>query len=178
MKRTLFWILLFVVCCNAAVAWAQTKRERLEGLVYEVEDWTEPKDAMKLNQPGASNWQIWTTESDVIHKRSNGASVTTPVLPIDVDREKPEDGAPVLHTKITGIPVGRYRVFLNGTNRPLALSFDGGKTWTKSNIHGENDFGIYDISDGVFELWVDDRYASENKGWAYYDYIRFVPTTE
>jgi hypothetical protein len=178
MKRTLFWILLFVVCCNAAVALAQTKRERLEGLVYEVEDWTEPKDAMKLNQPGASNWQIWTKEIDVIHKRSNGASVTTPVLPIDVDREKAEDGAPVLHTKITGIPAGRYRVFMNGTNRPLALSFDGGKTWTKSNIHGENDFGIYDISDGVFELWVDDRYATEIKGWAYYDYIRFVPTTE
>ncbi|MBR5711197.1 MAG: hypothetical protein IKX40_10610 [Thermoguttaceae bacterium] len=178
MKRTLFWILLFAVCCNAAVALAQTKRERLEGLVYEVEDWSEPKDVMRLNQPGASNWQIWTKEDDVIHKRSNGASVTTPVLPTDADREKPEDGAPVLHTKITGIPAGRYRVFLNGTNRPLALSFDGGKTWTKSNIHGENDFGIYDISDGVFELWVDDRYASENKGWAYYDYIRFVPTTE
>ena len=178
MKRTLFWILLFAVCCNAAVAWAQTKRERLEGLVYEVEDWSEPKDAMKLNQPGASNWQIWTKEDDVIHKRSNGASVTTPTLPMGADREKPEDGAPVLHTKITGIPAGRYRVFMNGTNRPLALSFDGGKTWTKSNIHGENDFGIYDISDGVFELWVDDRYATEIKGWAYYDYIRFVPTTE
>ncbi|MBR0239405.1 MAG: hypothetical protein IJQ39_15030, partial [Thermoguttaceae bacterium] len=178
MKRTLFWILLFAVCCNAAVAWAQTKRERLEGLVFEVEDWSEPKDAMKLNQPGASNWQIWTKEDDVIHKRSNGASVTTPVLPMGADRDKPEDGAPVLHTKITDIPAGRYRVFMNGTNRPLALSFDGGKTWTKSNIHGENDFGIYDISDGVFELWVDDRYATEIKGWAYYDYIRFVPTTE
>ncbi|MBQ6617035.1 MAG: hypothetical protein IJH67_11780 [Thermoguttaceae bacterium] len=178
MKRTLFWILLIAACCNAAVALAQTKRERLEGLVYEVEDWTEPKDAMKLNQPGASNWQIWTKEIDVIHKRSNSASVTTPVLPTDADREKPEDGAPVLHTKITGIPAGRYRVFMNGTNRPLALSFDGGKTWEKSSLYGENDFGIYDISDGVFELWVDDRYASENKGWAYYDYIRFVPTTE
>ena len=133
---------------------------------------------MKLNQPGASNWQIWTKEDDVIHKRSNGASVTTPVLPMDADREKPEDGAPVLHTKITGIPAGRYQVFMNGTNRPLGLSFDGGKTWEKSNIQGENDFGIYEISDGVFELWVDDRYASENKGWAYYDYIRFVPTEE
>lgn len=178
MKRTLFWILLFAVCWNAAVALAQTKREQLEGLVYEFEDWSEPKDAIRLNQSGESNWQIWTKEADVIHKRSNGASVTTPVLPTDVDREKPEDGAPVLHTKITGIPSGRYRVYMNGTNRPLALSFDGGKTWEKSNFRGENDFGIYEISDGVFELWVDDRYASENKGWAYCDYIRFVPTTE
>ena len=178
MKRTIFWILFFAVCWTAAVSSAQTKREQLEGLVYEFEDWSEPKDAIRLNQSGESNWQIWTKEADVIHKRSNGASVTTPILPTDVDREKPEDGAPVLHTKITGIPAGRYRVFMNGTNRPLALSFDGGKTWERSGISGENNFGIYEISDGVFELWVDDRFASENKGWAYCDYIRFVPTTE
>ncbi|MDO4569051.1 MAG: hypothetical protein Q4D38_01540 [Planctomycetia bacterium] len=170
MKRLL--LILLVFCANLACG---QEKKYVEGLVYEAEDWSEPKDAMKLNQPGKGNWQIWTKEESVEKKRSRGASVTTPKLP-DVDRETPEDGAPVLHTRITGIPKGTYQVFMNPTNRPLALSFDGGKTWSKTENRGEEKFGIYTINDGVFELWLDDRYASDSTpGWAYYDYLRFVP---
>ena len=167
---------LAVVVMNVAMA-QESRRDQLEGLVYEVEDWTKPKDSLKLNQPGPNNWQIWTKEEDVVKKRSNGASVTTPTLPSDADRNAPEDGAPVLTTKITGIPAGTYRVYMNNTNRPLALSFDGGKTWEKTQARSEEDFGMYTIKDGTFELQVDDRFACPtSRGWAYYDYIRFVPT--
>lgn len=167
MKRLL--ILSFLLCASWAMA-----QSHPEGLVFEAEDWSSPKDAIQLNQSGAANWQIWTKEEAVELKRSRGASVTTPVLP-EVDRERPEDGAPVLHTRITGIPRGTYSVSMNHPNRPLALSFDGGKTWQKIEKSGDESFGIYAITDGVFEMWVDDRFASADRGWAYFDFVRFVP---
>lgn len=147
-------------------------REQLDGLVYEVEEWTTPK-AWLLNKASGNQWQLWTKEENVFQKRSNGASITTPVLP-DKERETPEEGAPPLHTQITGIPNGLYQVFCGPTNRPLAFSFDG-ITWKRGSL-GKNDFGFFEITDNTFEIWVDDRYPSpDNRGWAYYDYIQFIP---
>ena len=151
-------------------------RDQLEGLVYEVEEWSSPQ-AWNLNKASSDQWQIWTKEEDVVRKRSNGASVTTPVLPQDADRKSPEEGAPPLHTKITGIPNGFYQVFSSPSNRPLAISLDG-KNWEKTG-RGENDLGFFQIDDGTFELWVDDLYASpQSRGWAYYDYVRLVPAAK
>lgn len=175
MKRFLLFLLFgaFGLCLTQSL-YAEGKTDRLEGLVFEVEDWTEPK-AWQIDKHSPNLWQIWTKEEDVINKRSRGASITTPVLNKTEDRATPEDGAPPLHTKITGIPNGLYQVFVSGSNRPLAYSMDG-KEWFRFEQYGENTFGIYDIQDGTFEVWVDDRYASPNSpGWAYYDYIRFVP---
>lgn len=155
---------------------AEGLRDRLEGLVFEVEEWSEPK-AWDLNHGSENRWQLWTKEEDVWEKRSNGASLLTPSLGDGGEKASPEEGAPALHTHITGIPNGKYHVYSNPTNRPLAFSFDG-KNW-ESGTHGENDFGIFVIQDGTFDVWVDDRYPSpENPGPAYYDYIRFVPTDE
>ena len=87
---------------------AEGARDRLEGLVYEVEEWSEPKAWLK-DQSTSDKWTLWTKEEDVINKRSMGAALHTPTLPKGKDRQKVEDGAPALHTKITGIPNGRSR---------------------------------------------------------------------
>ncbi|MGI5925370.1 MAG: hypothetical protein ACOX9E_15600 [Lentisphaeria bacterium] len=152
------------------------KRDSLKGLVFEVEDWSEPKDAWVVDVFPPNKWALWTKEEDVWSKRSMGQSLRTPY--IRKDRATPEDGAPVLHTKITGIPAGVYEVYLNPTNRLMALSLDGGQTWFAGERHSETFLGLYDIRDGVFELWADDRYVTpDNLGVAYYDYIRMVPGT-
>ncbi len=168
---TLLHCLSIAAAVLAQTAAAQTANHRgLPGRLYEAEDWTAPHDGWLTNQTSQTKWRLWTTEGK--GKRSRDASLTSPV--IKADRATPEDGAPVLHTHITGIARGLYRAWLGGTTRPLAYSLDGGKTWLKS-ASGETDLGIHDIKDGAFDLWVDDRYANPgNIGPAYYDYIRLA----
>lgn len=153
-------------------------RDRLKGLVFEVEDWSKPKKAWCVNDDAqGTRWNLWTTEEDVWSKRSNGQSLKTPV--VKADRKTPDEGAPVLHTRIKGIPRGFYQVFMNNTNRLLAISQDGGRTWRPSQPGNEEFLGMHEIKDGVFEVWVDDRYATPgNIGSAYYDYIRMVPSAK
>ncbi|MEW6357864.1 MAG: hypothetical protein AB1696_16135 [Planctomycetota bacterium] len=151
---------------------AQDFRSRLQGLVYEAEDWTTPKEAWVKDQYPPDKWCLWTTEEDVWKKRSGGQSLKSP--PVMEDRKTPEDGAPPLHTRITGIPPGVYQVWMNSPNRNIALS-DDGRTWRKIEPTGEIDLGIRNIKDGAFDLWLDDRYACPRSlGPCYYDYIRFV----
>lgn len=169
------WLWLCVALCCSLVS-GRGFRDRLQGLVYETEEWTEPKDGWRLNHDEkGTRWNLWTTEADVWSKRSNGQSLKTPT--VRKDRQTPEEGAPVLHTRITGIPQGFYQVYMNNTNRLLAISQDGGKTWRPSKPGQEEFLGLHNIQDGVFELWVDDRYATPNNiGSAYYDYIRLMPS--
>lgn len=151
-------------------------RDRLEGLVYEVEEWSTPRDGWLKDQTSPDKWKLWTTEKNAWNARSGGQALRSP--DVQEDRKSPEEGAPVLHTKITGIPVGIYKVFCGKTVRPLAFSFDKGTTWVKGKNRGEEFFGVFDIQDGTFEVWVDDRFAAEKpeqRGGSYYDYIRFVP---
>ena len=171
--RTLLLILFFSMLSSAKAQ--DNFGDRLKGLVYEVEEWSEPKDAWLLDRHTENKWTLWTQEENILQKRSKGKTLKTPV--VKKDRETPEEGAPPLHTRITGIPKGWYKVYMNNTNRRLALSFDGGETWESSRMQGEEFLGVCQIDDGVFELWVDDRYATpENIGPAYYDYIRFEET--
>ena len=166
-KRICFLLALMALAVHADL--------KLEGLVYETEDWSEPKDAWQKDVRSPNKWNLWTTEEDIEAKRSRRASLQSPH--IAEDRQSPEDGAPPLHTKITGIPNGWYHAYMGRTNRYLGISFDG-VNWQKSDI-GETFLGFYDIKDGVFELWADDCYATPgNLGTAYYDYIRFVPVKE
>ncbi len=145
----------------------------LAGLLFEAEDWTTPRDAWRTNQVTANQWRLWTTEG--AGKRSRDAALTTPK--VARDRATPEEGAPPLHTHLTGLPRGTYRAWLGPTSRPLAYSLDGGHTWLKS-AGGETDLGTYEIHDGAFDLWVDDRFANPASiGCAYYDYIRLEPLT-
>lgn len=173
--RIFFASLAFVFSPVAFIPAQENLSDRLKGLVYEVEDWSEPKDAWKADSDSANRWNLWSKEENILRKRSKGKTLKTPT--VNKDRQSPEEGAPPLHTRITGIPKGYYKVLMNHTNRRLGLSFDGGKTWEPSRRGGEEFLGFYRIDDGVFELWVDDRYATpDNPGPAYYDYIRFEET--
>jgi YetA-like protein len=173
MKRLALLLVTVTSLCCAATGFTQntnTNFRGLPGLIYEVEDWSTPRDAWTSNQVSATKWRLWTTEGP--GKRSRDAALVSPK--IEHDRATPEEGAPVLHTHITGIPRGVYRAWLGPTNRPLAYSFDAGKTWLKT-AGDETDLGVYDIKDGTFDLWADDRYACPgNIGSTYYDYIRLV----
>ena len=176
MKRIFALLLAGASVCFAALCSAQTTNTNFRGLpgvIYETEDWSTPRDAWLTNHASATKWNLWTTEGR--GKRSRDASLVSPV--VAKDRATPEEGAPVLHTHITGIHRGVYRAWLGPTNRPLAYSLDGGKTWLKT-AGGETDLGVYDITNGAFDLWADDRFACpENIGPAYYDYIRLIPFT-
>lgn len=176
MSQSLFRpILLFTTLASVAVAavlgqhaCGQTTGD-VKPLVYEAENYTEPKDAWQTNGSSATKWNLWSTDTDTAKKWSGGVVLRSPT--ISRDRETAEDGAPPLHTRITGIPRGRYDVeIVRGSS--LAVSRDG-KTWRKmSNGH----IGTVEIKDGTFELWVDDRYARPGKpGAVYYDCIQFTP---
>lgn len=172
MGKYLWLMLAFVMLFPSG--YGKGLRDTLEGLVYEAEDWTEPKDAWGVNIKPVNKWNLWTTEDRVWDKRSNGGSLQSPI--IKEDRKSPEEGAPMLHTRITGIPVGFYQAFLSRTARPLGYSLDGGKTWNRS-LASETPLGLYEIKDGVFEIWIDDMFAHpDNKGFSYYDYIRLQPS--
>ena len=164
------WILWALLLCLPLSA--QDMRSRLKGLVYEAEDWSTPKEAWVKDQHPPDKWCLWTKEEDVFMKRSGGQSLQSPS--VKQDRKTPEEGAPPLHTHITGIPKGVYQVWMNSPCRDVALSFDG-KTWKRQPPTGEVDLGIYRITDGTFDLWVDDRYCCPGRlGSCYFDYIRFV----
>ena len=144
---------------------------RADDLKFDVENWTEPKGAWSANRSGESHWNLWSTDQDAQAKWSGGVVLQGPV--VKADRERPEDGAPPLHTRITGLPAGTYDVSMNGT-RTLAISRDG-KTWTRSR-GGLIAEGVV-IKDGAFELWIDDRFRNEDgePGSSYYDYLLFQP---
>jgi len=174
--KTIHLLTVLLIVCQCGCIHSEDKRSQLKGLVYEVEDWSSPKDAWVLDEHPPDKWCLWTKEQDAFRKRSGGRSLQSP--PIKQDRKSPEDGAPPLHTRITGIPAGIYRVFMNNPNRNIAISYNG-RDWEKCKPANEIDLGLCRITDGVFEIWVDDRYATpENIGPCYYDYIRFERVSE
>jgi hypothetical protein len=152
--------------CLAGTARAQ------QSLRFEAEDVTGPSDAWQADQYSDSRWNLWSTDKDAAKKWSGGVVLQSPrVLK---DREKPEDGAPPLHTVIQKIPPGKYYVEIGGVARPLAISLDG-KTWKRIDGSARN-LGLLEIGEEGFQLWVDDRYASgANPGSTYYDYLEFTP---
>lgn len=134
-------------------------------LVFDAEDWSGPATAILKDQYSASAW--------VLKAALGGMVLVSP--PVLEDRATPEEGAPVLHTRITGIANGRYDVTVSGY-RPLAVSADAGKTWRR--IDGDRSVGVFEITDGTFDLWVDDRYAETDeakRGPSYYDALTFAP---
>lgn len=134
-------------------------------LVFEAEDWSGPATAIRKDQYSANTW--------VLKAALGGMTLVSP--PVPEDRATPEEGAPVLHTRVTGIANGRYGVTVSGY-RPLAVSADAGKTWRR--IDGDRYVGVFEVTDGTFDLWVDDRYAETDaakRGLSYYDALTFVP---
>lgn len=145
-----------------------------EKLRFEAEAWTTPRTAWVADKFTDSKWNLWSTDTDAHKKWSGGVVLQSPrVLH---DRTSGEEGAPVLHTVITGIPKGTYDVEM-GPTRPLGISFDG-KKWEK--VRGGAVFARnVRIEDGRFELWVDDRFAADkpkDRGSCYYDCLTFYPS--
>jgi len=147
-------------------AWSQTP------LRFEAETVTEPKDAWEKDRFSETKWNLWSTDKDADKKWSGGIVLQSPrVLK---DRDKPEDGAPPLHTVVKDLKPGKYYVEVGGVGRPMGISFDG-KTWKKID-GGSRNLGLLEIKNGTFELWLDDRYAAETgQGSTYYDFLAFTP---
>lgn len=144
------------------------------GIVYESEAVSSPKDAWIQDKRTSDHWMLWTKEQDIEKKRSGKAVLASPTVP--ADRQSPEQGAPPLHSVVTDLEPGLYLVYASSPGgRPLAYSLDG-KEWFR-HVGREVALGPREITNGRFELWVDDRYAHPpgNPGPGYYDYIRFVP---
>lgn len=141
----------------------------LQRLVFEAETYSTPADAWQKDQSSNNKWNLWSSDQDAQKKWSGGVVLQSPK--VTEDRATPEDGAPPLHTKITGIPNGLYDVEVK-MGRTLGFSRDG-KTWEKRS---DGALGRVEIKDGTFELWVDDRYVhTANPGNAYYDCLIFSP---
>lgn len=141
----------------------------LTPLHFEPQDWSTPKDAWLTNQHTETKWNLWSTDKDAEKRWTKGVVLQGPI--VKKDRTSPEEGAPPLHTRITGIPSGHYDVTLK-TARALGVSLDG-KTWQR-HTHGLLVGNIH-VTNGVFEVWVDDRYADQNPGPCYYDEITLTP---
>lgn len=158
--------LIATLTVAGSVACAQQKALR-----FEAEDICEPASAWQENTQSEDHWNLWSTDQNAEDKWSGGIVLRSPE--VMADRESPEQGAPPLSATVTGIPEGTWQVAMGGVGRPIAVSFDG-ETWRKqaSRILGE-----FEITDGRFELWVDDRYAHpDNPGSTYFDYLEFTPT--
>ena len=161
---------LAVLCICSPIAWGQLPAS-FETLVYEAEDYTTPKDAWREDSSTTTHWNLWSTDTDAKRKWSGGIVLQSPL--VEQDRVTPADGAPTLFTHVTGIPSGRYEVEIK-LGRALAISLDG-KTWRKM-VGADRYLGVFDITDGSFDLWVDDRFAyAANPGHSYYDTLIFHP---
>lgn len=143
-------------------------------LVFEAEDYVVNKDAWLRDKVTAERWNLWSTDVDAQRKWSGGVVLQSP--PVRADRSAAHEGVPPLHTRITGIPRGRYEVELR-IGRTLAVSLDG-QHWEKRS-DAERVLGVFQITDGTFEVWVDDRYVHEpNPGSAYFDYVKLTPVPD
>lgn len=161
-----------VLCVVATLPGARLSTvDASEPLVFEAEAYTTPADAWEKNRLTETKWNLWSTDRDAHKKWSGGVVLQSPI--VRQDRATPEEGAPPLHTRITGIPAGTYAVELLHLSRPLAVSLDG-KNWTRKEGR-DNRVGIFTITSGTFELWVDDRYAATPPGSSYYDALVFTP---
>ncbi len=163
MLRSLAAVLLFA-CVSPALA--------QDPLVFEAETCSSPQEAWVKDKTLPTKWNLWSTDSDAQKKWVGGVVLQSP--PVLADRATPEEGAPVLHTVLTGIPPGLWSISIKYA-RDLGISFDGTKWQRLADLGGR--LGKFDIRGGKFEFWVDDRYAiKQGAGSAYYDNITLTPT--
>ena len=140
-------------------------------LVFEAEDVSSPPEAWGKDITPTDRWNLWSKDKDAEVKWSGGKVMQSPQ--VMQDREKPEDGAPVLHVVLKDIPDGRYQVLLK-FGRALAASVDQENWIDLSKVGGE--LGRFDVTGGKFEFWVDDRFADANSpGSTYFDNVRLIP---
>jgi hypothetical protein len=162
MIRHLACLLLLVVALPACAQ---------DPLIFEAETCSTPQSAWLADKSQPDKWTLWSTDDDAQRKWSGGVVLQSPA--VLKDREKPEDGAPVLHTVLTGIPRGEWFITIKYA-RGLAVSLDGTKWQRLDELGGR--LGRFAIDDGRFGFWVDDRYAiPQGPGACYYDSITLTP---
>ena len=158
----ILWLGLMAILVMACRAGAAEMR-------YEAEDVIVNREALIPDKAAPDKWTVWSTDVNA-HIWSGRVVVRAPA--VQADRERPEDGAPPLLIRLPIPEAGVYTISLGGSQRPLALSLDGGKTWrrfTQGTIAR-----MVDLPAGHFECWFDDRYAAEEpsqRGSAYLDYF-------
>jgi len=158
----ILWLGLVAVLALACQAGAAEVR-------YEAEDVIVNREALIPEKSAPDKWTVWSTDTNA-HNWSGRVVVRAPA--VLADRERPEDGAPPLQIRLPIPEDGVYTISLGGTQRPLGLSTDGGKTWrrfTQGTIAR-----AVTLPAGHFECWFDDRYAAEEpsqRGSGYLDYF-------
>ena len=111
------------LCCLAmSILTVHAAEDALRPLRYEAEDCTGPPGAWVENRHVPGKWNLWT--NDAAGHRVWSGGVVLQALPVREDRSSPEDGAQPLHTRITGIPNGRYDVEVKAA-RTVGVSLDG-----------------------------------------------------
>lgn len=171
-RAGMFFLVAVTVSCSCAPlvgANPGCEPNELKPLHFEPQDWSTPKDAWLINKSSENKWNLWSGDKGGQKRWTAGVVLQGPT--VRQDRATPEEGAPPLHTRITGIPQGRYDVSIKAA-RTLAVSLDG-KTWRRYT-HGPIVEDLL-VKDGVFEVWVDDRYADKSPGPCYYDQITLTP---
>lgn len=138
-------------------------------LTFQAEDVVVNRDAWQKDSYSETRWNLWSTDRDADKKWSGGVVLQSPrVLE---DRAAPDEGAPVLHVRVTGIPKGTFELALPKVGRVLGVSLDGTK-WER--FRGGVLIPELSSETGTVEFWVDDRYALEDKerrGSAYLDTV-------
>lgn len=138
-------------------------------LVFEAEDVSGPAGLWLTNKLVTNRWNLWSTDQDAQKKWSGGVVLQSP--PVLADRKSGDEGAPVLHTRIA-VTNGPYDVTLK-MSRTLGISRDGGLTWERTR---DGALGEVVVTNGFFELWVDDRFVNlPGPGSAYFDNIQLRP---
>lgn len=166
MKSTPLLILVVAGILSALSAAERTT------FTFQAENVSGPPGSWLTDKMTDSRWNLSSAGIPEGTKWSGGKVLQSP--PVLADRATPEEGAPPLHTHITGLANGRYEATIR-MSRTLGISRDGGKTWARLS---NGDLGEVDITDGTFDLWVDDRFADTlNPGPSYYDTIQFTTIT-
>jgi hypothetical protein len=158
-------LLVPALCLTPQIASAQ------QPLVFEAEAVSSPQDAWLKDSLTEGKWNLWSTDKDADKKWSGGVVLQSPV--VKEDYAKPEDGCPVLHVVLTDIPPGSYEITIK-YGRGLAVSLDNGEWQRLSELGGR--LGRFDIENGTFEFWVDDRFAqASSPGSCYFDTVTLTP---
>ena len=122
-------------------------------LRFEAEDWSSPKTAWVKDKQVAGKWMLWTTDRNA----GNWSGRVVLRCPGTLqDRPSPGAGAPMLETRIRGIPDGAYDVYVKG-GFALGISLDG-QTWIRC-ISTQRVGESVQVRGGELRLWVDDRFA-------------------
>lgn len=85
---------------------ADTTAREADVLRFEAEDVSHPTAAWAADVRSPNRWNLWSKDTDAEKKWSGGKVLHSP--PVREARPAPEDGAPVLHVRLTAIPEGRW----------------------------------------------------------------------